>query len=54
MIKELTKTEQQRIEDGQWTNECTNCGHFWLRDYSYPVRHCPRCGQIKPWADKDV
>jgi len=28
---------------------CPN-GHFWMRDYGYPIRACPVCGAPKPWA----
>lgn len=52
-IPDYTKEEREKIDSGMWNYSCPN-GHFWLRDYPFPVRHCPACGEIKPWADKKL
>lgn len=49
-----TEEEKKKLKDGRWTSNCHVCGHHWLRDYSFPVRNCPACGALKPWADKEL
>ena len=51
---DYTPAERARIAElmlaGRLSGVCPN-GHFWLRDYPWPVRRCPACGALMPWAD---
>lgn len=51
-MKDYTEEEKKKIVKGQ--SNCPNCESFWLRDYPYPVRTCPACGTLKPWADSEL
>ena len=52
---DYTFFERMKLADKEnISSNCPNCGHFWLRDYDYPVRNCPQCGLLKLWADPMV
>ncbi|MCK5015807.1 MAG: hypothetical protein KAS32_01945 [Candidatus Peribacteraceae bacterium] len=53
-IPNYTKEERKKIDAGMWSHHCPNCGHFWLRDYGFPIRRCPSCGKLKLWADDNL
>lgn len=46
-------TEGRTITESsvEMNSNCPECGHFWLRDYYYPVLHCPACGMKKMQID---
>lgn len=56
--EDYTEAERHSIKqmrsDGRLADTCPCCNQFWLRDYSFPVRRCPCCGFIKPWAEKGL
>lgn len=54
-ILPYTEKEKERLKQITHSeSNCPACGLFWLRDYPFPVRHCPWCGELKPWADKEA
>jgi len=57
-VIDYTEGEREKIAEliksGAFSCTCPVCKNFWVRDYPFPVRTCPACGFIKPWADVTI